>query len=199
MTFASAHHTSADWQALRKGLHRFVQNRIPRHAVEDVVSDILEAIIRNKQTLGAASNPTAWIYAVARSKVVDFYRKQGRERTALQNLQTDPTRDLAQTSPDSAGLHDCLAAFISELTDADQKILREIDLEQKRQTDFAAQHAIALPTVKSRVQRARRRLRDRLIACCPNGSTHKCDHSCPDSGSCDANQSEISERKAWSG
>lgn len=167
MKFASTHHTNSDWQALQKGLRSFVYHRLPQDAVDDVVADILETIIRKKSDLRLASNPSAWIYAVARSKVADFYRRQGREHTALQTLNTDPTLLSHDDPHDKPGLHDCVMGFIGRLSETDQAILEEIDINGTRQTDFATRNAVALPKVKSRVQRARNRLRDRLVACCP--------------------------------
>lgn len=170
MKFASTHHTNSDWQALQKGLRSFVYHRLPQDAVDDVVADIVETIIRKKSDLRLASNPSAWIYAVARNKVADFYRRQGRERTALETLNSDTTLLNPDEQPDKPGLHECVMGFIGLLSKTDQTILEEIDINGTRQTDFANRNAIALPTVKSRVQRARNRLRDRLIACCPNGA-----------------------------
>lgn len=197
MKFASTHHTNSDWQALQKGLRSFVYHRLPEDAVDDVVADILETIIRKKSDLRLASNPSAWIYAVARSKVADFYRRQGREHTALQALNTDPTLLNHDEPHDKPGLHDCVMGFIGRLSETDQAILEEIDINGTRQTDFATRNAIALPTVKSRVQRARNRLRDRLVACCPGGDLGNggdigdaggdataCNGACQNTGAC---------------
>ncbi|MEQ9347354.1 MAG: sigma-70 family RNA polymerase sigma factor [Thalassospira sp.] len=193
MTFASSHQSSADWQALQRGLHRFVQTRAPMNEVEDIVSDILEAIIRNQSTLGTASNPSAWIYAVARSKIVDFYRRQSRARDTTNDLQNDPTfHEFSEmTSNDeqseAAGLSACLSDIISGMEENDQNILTEIDLKRTRQTEFAARHNIGLPSVKSRIQRARKRLRNRLIACCPDGTSDGCGDTCQSTASCTTN------------
>jgi RNA polymerase sigma-70 factor (ECF subfamily) len=194
MKFALTHHTTSDWQALQKGLRSFVYHRLPQEAVEDVVSDIIETIIQKKSDIHLASNPSAWIYAVARSKVADFYRRQGREHTALQTLNSDPTLLNHDEPYDKPGLHDCVMGFIGRLSKTDQTILEEIDIKGTRQTDFAHRNAIALPTVKSRVQRARNRLRDRLIACCPtgtedegedgNGDAKTCQGTCNSTTSC---------------
>lgn len=182
MTFSAVRHSSSDWQALQKGLHRFVRSRLPIDAVEDVVSDILEAIIRSKSSLANASNPSAWMYACARSKVVDYYRKRGRENRALDTLKAEQEIHLAtDASQDSnevaSGLYECLGALIVDMDRDDQHILGEIDLKQTRQTEFARRSNLPLPTVKSRIQRARRRLRNRLVACCPDGCDDNCHHS----------------------
>lgn len=189
MTFSAIRHSSSDWQALQKGLHRFVRSRVPIDAVEDVVSDILEAIIRSKSSLANASNPSAWIYACARSKVVDYYRKRDRENRALDALKAEQEIHLAtdasqERNEDASGLHECLGALIVDMDRDDQHILGEIDLKQTRQTEFARKSNLPVPTVKSRIQRARKRLRDRLVACCPDGCDDNCQRSTKDTAAC---------------
>ena len=175
---------------MQKGLYRFVYRRLPQEAVEDLVSDIIETIIRRKSDLHSATNPSAWIYAVARNKVSDFYRRKGHESAALETLIGDPTLSSNEQQQDKPGLHECVMGFIGRLSETDQTILEEIDINGTRQTDFAHRNAIALPTVKSRVQRARNRLRDRLVACCPDdgeddsGDAKTCQGACDSTTSC---------------
>lgn len=190
MTFPPSHPTSADWQALKTGLHRFVRSRVSAKEVEDVVSDILEIIIRNKTSLAAAQNPSAWIYAVARNKIVDFYRKRSRDYAMTTAFENDPTNPGQITNhgddgpTEATGLADCLSGVIAGMAATDRTILAEIDLKQTRQTEFALRHDIALATVKSRIQRARKRLRDRLISCCPDGTSSGCRTTCQGNAVC---------------
>ena len=176
--------TNADWQALKTGLHRFVLSRVPKDDADDVVSDILETIIRNRESLRDATNPSAWIFTIARNKITDFYRSRNRQQSSINALATDPTTGPQAQKPtggmrqNPSELANCLSGVIADMADTDQTVLHEIDLKNTRQTEFAIQHGIALPTVKSRVQRARKRLRDKLIACCPDGTANNCDAAC---------------------
>lgn len=60
----------------------------------------------------------------------------------------------------------CLPRVLSELSEADREVLTRCDLEGVPQAEFAAQHGLSLSAVKSRVQRARVRLRTRLSEAC---------------------------------
>ena len=54
----------------------------------------------------------------------------------------------------------------TSFTEDDAAILRACDLEGQTQRDFAEAHGLSLPATKSRLLRARQRLRDRLTTAC---------------------------------
>ena len=119
--------------------------------------------------------------------------ENGSLKKLLDMYKSDPTTEtpnnLNRTTDDDAdvnGLNDCLTGIISTMAAGDQNILRAIDLNRTRQIDFATQNNLALPTVKSRIQRARKRLRNRMIACCPDGGMSTCERTCITATSCAA-------------
>ena len=73
-----------------------------------------------------------------------------------------------------------MARTLGELAPEDAAILRACDLEGQTQRDFAHAHGLSLPAAKSRLLRARQRLRERLTTVCqvqfePDGSV--CGHA----------------------
>ncbi len=65
-----------------------------------------------------------------------------------------------------AELRGCVARTLVELPPEDADILRACDLEGRTQRDFAQARGLSLPAAKSRLLRARLRLRDRLATVC---------------------------------
>ena len=63
-------------------------------------------------------------------------------------------------------LSDCLEPMLRMLSDADAALLRRIDLHGEAQTDLATSLGVPLSTLKSRVQRARTKLRGAFDDCC---------------------------------
>ena len=63
-------------------------------------------------------------------------------------------------------LSDCLDPMLRTLSESDADLLRRIDLKGEAQTELAASLGIPLSTLKSRVQRARTKLRSAFDACC---------------------------------
>jgi RNA polymerase sigma-70 factor (ECF subfamily) len=86
---------------------------------------------------------------------------------------------LPEAEPDAApavdSLATCLPRVLAELSAADRDAITQCDLQGLSQEAYARQLGISLAGAKSRVQRARRRLRAQLIASCqvvldPQGS-----------------------------
>lgn len=55
---------------------------------------------------------------------------------------------------------------LAEMPVEDRQIIEQCDLQGVRQQDFARAHGLSLPATKSRLLRARQRLRDRLTRNC---------------------------------
>jgi RNA polymerase sigma-70 factor (ECF subfamily) len=68
--------------------------------------------------------------------------------------------------PPVDALSECLERVLSELRADDHEILRRCDIEGLKQQEFAVTHRLSLPAVKSRLLRARQRLREFMISKC---------------------------------
>ena len=64
------------------------------------------------------------------------------------------------------GLAQCLPRVLSELAPEDREAIKLCDIEGMSQKDYAARLGLTLPGAKSRVQRARARLKARLTEAC---------------------------------
>ena len=60
----------------------------------------------------------------------------------------------------------CLPRALSELSEEDREAITLCDLEGLNQEDYARMKSLTLPGAKSRVQRARKRLREHLSEAC---------------------------------
>jgi RNA polymerase sigma-70 factor (ECF subfamily) len=77
--------------------------------------------------------------------------------------------DLAQETEPAApveSLADCLPRALTELSADDREAITLCDLEGMSQEAYAQRKGLSLPGAKSRVQRARRRLREHLGTAC---------------------------------
>ena len=160
--------TEQAWSDLHADIRTFVQRRVRGHAdVDDIVQRVFLQAHRALPTLRDADRLHAWFYQTTRRAIVDHYRQPARTR----EVGTDGTLDsLAGVEPDEepalASLAACLHPLIAQLAPPDQEALRLIDLEGLGQADAAAQLGLSVSGMKSRVQRARRRLRAAVDACC---------------------------------
>jgi RNA polymerase sigma-70 factor, ECF subfamily len=153
------------WQDLGARLHAYVSRRVAPADAEDIVQSVMVKLLERRDQV-AAGSVRAWLFTVTRNAVVEYYR-QRRPTVDLEAFGDLPERDSADPAEQTIGaLSDCLEPMLSALGESDAEVLRKVDLRGESQTALAAALGVPLSTVKSRVQRARTRLRATFDACC---------------------------------
>jgi RNA polymerase sigma-70 factor (ECF subfamily) len=157
---------AAAWHAHEGELRGYLRHRLSdTDAADDVLQDVFVKAMRQGQGFCRLDNPRAWLFQVGRNALVD--------RSRMAHLHEPLTDELADTLPLDAqpvapvdALADCLSRTLGELPAEDAQILRACDLEGQTQRVFAEAQGLSLPAVKSRLLRARQRLRERLTDTC---------------------------------
>jgi RNA polymerase sigma-70 factor, ECF subfamily len=135
----------------------------------DITHDVLVRSIASG-ALDDVDNPTAWLYRSARNAVIDHYRT----RRAHEPLDADgawPEPDLGDDEPNDATreLARCLQPMLDELPATARDALTRVDLDGQTHQQAAVELGLSVSGMKSRVQRARRQLKDVLQRCCTVG------------------------------
>lgn len=151
------------WKDHRAELHSFLTHRSGNPAdADDLLQEIFLRVVRQGKAFCGIENPRAWLFQVARHLIFDRYRV-ARDTVPL------PDDLMAETHEEAAAVDRltlCLPRVLDELPPADRDAIIACDLEGMTQQDFARRHGLTLSAAKSRVQRARQRLRDRLTGAC---------------------------------
>jgi RNA polymerase sigma-70 factor (ECF subfamily) len=152
-------------QAYRDELYRFVLKRVRNEAAaEDIVQEALVKAYTYRETLKEPSRLRSWLYQIIRHTIFDHYRGQRPTEPVPDDLlPADASEEGCQAGRELAG---CLAPLLDGIPAAYREALRLADIEGVTQQDVAARLDLSLSGAKSRVQRARRMLRDSLLACC---------------------------------
>lgn len=150
------------WRAHETELRRFLANRLAdAYFAEDILQEVFIKAMRHGKRFCSLDNARAWLFEVARNASTDHLRAK-REQVALPD-------DLVaeQDEPDAIDvMATCLTHALPELPDEDREAITLCDLQGMKQEDFAKLKGLSLPGAKSRVQRARKRLRDHLTQAC---------------------------------
>ena len=150
------------WDNHEAELRGWLRGRLGNaHDAEDMLQDLFLKAMRQDRGFCEIANARAWLFEVARNTVAD--------RLRLKKEQVELPDDLAvehEETPAVESLTACLPRALSELAEEDREAITRCDLEGMRQEDYARLKGISVPGAKSRVQRARRRLRDHLSDAC---------------------------------
>ncbi len=150
------------WQWHESELRRWLLSHIhDPHETEDLLQDLFLKVLRQDRKFCDIANPRAWLFEVARNALTD--------RLRLKKAMVELPEDLEAESdePEAVdGLAACLPRALAELADEDREAITLCDLQGLNQAEFARLKGLSLPGAKSRVQRARRRLREHLAQAC---------------------------------
>jgi RNA polymerase sigma-70 factor, ECF subfamily len=148
------------WQAHEQELRHWLLSRLHDAAVaDDILQDVFVKALREGGHFCRLDSPRAWLYQVARHAVIDHHRLS---KTTVPAEDTLAQPEFAGTPVDA--LATGLAASLAALDPDDRDVIVRCDLEGQTQAAYATAHQLTLPAVKSRILRARTRLRQHLVA-----------------------------------
>lgn len=162
--------TSTPWVESIDRVRAFVAARVgDRELAADITNDVLVRSIASG-ALADVDNPAAWLYRSARNAVIDHYRTR-RVHKPLDTVDVWPEPDTGEGVPNHATreLARCLQPLMAALPETARDALSRVDLEGQTHQQAAAELGLSVSGMKSRVQRARRQLRDTLQQCCDIG------------------------------
>jgi RNA polymerase sigma-70 factor (ECF subfamily) len=163
------------WEASSRRLHAWFERRTGNaHDADDLVQETFLRVQSKLDSLRDDERLGAWIGTVARNVLADHGRARGRPDAGAGDVEAgDALSEEAQAEAsggDGARLTAAVAgwieAFLARLEPEDAAILRAVELEGRAQVDVARELGLSASGARSRVQRARARLRRALEACC---------------------------------
>ncbi|MFJ7305701.1 RNA polymerase sigma factor [Streptomyces sp. NPDC099088] len=147
-------------------IHRYAARRLGNHAADDVTADTFLTAFRVRARYDASrSSARPWLYGIAAHLIGKQRRKEVRGLRALARTGHDPVaagwvEDTADLVADRAPLADALAA----LSGADRHVLLLVAWADLTYQEVAEALGIPIGTVRSRLNRARRKVRATLGA-----------------------------------
>ena len=160
MTYAS----EQLWESFSRPLQQFILRRVPdTHSAEDILQDVFLKIHTRIDTLQQHERVAAWIYQIARNTIADHYRARRPMAELPETLEVEdehPSEDVVRE------LLPCVAAMVDALPDTYRQALRLTEYQGLSQKQLSEQLGISFSGAKSRVQRARAKIKQELLDCC---------------------------------
>jgi len=150
------------WHHHEAELHHWLLSRMQNPAdTEDLLQLVFEKAMLQGERFCSVENARAWLFRVARNALIDRYRIQHEQIELPENM-------AAAENPLAAvdELSQCLPRVLSELSDEDREVITLCDLDGVPQQRYAEMKGVSLAAAKSRIQRARKRMRKRLETGC---------------------------------
>ena len=131
------------------GGRRFVGKRVPSSEIDDVVQDVFVRVSRGLNQLRQSERTQAWILAIARKAIADFYRKRERQLPGASGEEGRELPDESTVQPENfsryAGEHDVheevlswLRPMAGEIAEPYRSTLIKADFEKFRSASWRA-------------------------------------------------------------
>ena len=150
------------WNNHEDELRSFLQGRLGDiHCTDDLLQDVFVKALANRRAFCQLENTKAWLFRVAKNRLIDYQRtcKNHVEVSNQHSVQNDKSAPVANLSK-------CLPFVLTNLSTEDQEIIKLCDLEGLQQAEYASLKNMTVSGAKSRIQRARKKLKTRLQSGC---------------------------------
>ncbi len=148
------------WADTETSLYRWLNQHCSCHDLAfDLLQETFLRALQKETHFCNIENQRAWLFAVAKNLLIDEWRKSGR----IEPLEGDVSNDesIPEREP-VVSLAKCLPRALACMNDEDRAIIEFCDLQGHSQQEFAIRYHLTLTAVKSRIQRARPKLRAHL-------------------------------------
>jgi RNA polymerase sigma-70 factor (ECF subfamily) len=142
----------------------FIRRRVRDDATaDDLAQETLLKVYRSRAALRDGQRIEAWLYRIARTTLIDHYRRRrpGEELPANLAAEAEEPADEITTVMTRA-----LRRFLAELPERYRDPVRLAEFEGLPLAKIALRMGLSLTAVKSRVRRGRAMLRKKLQDCC---------------------------------
>jgi RNA polymerase sigma-70 factor (ECF subfamily) len=151
------------WEQYHQRLAAFIRSRVGDDDADDILQEVFIRIHRHLCCRPDWERPDAWFYQIARNLIIDYYRGRKELVEVPENLPAGP--DLPEEDPEAV-LALSLSGMVNELPEPYRQALLLTEYQGFSQKELAENQGISLSGAKSRVQRAREKLREMLLNCC---------------------------------
>lgn len=145
-------------------LRGFIRRRVRNDATaDDLTQETLLKVFRSRESLRDGQRMEAWLYRIARTTLIDHYRREKPTEDLPAGLPAEPADELAELR---RAVVASMKAFLEELPEAYREPVRLAEIEGMPLAKIALRSGLSLTAVKSRVRRGRAMLKKKLQDCC---------------------------------
>jgi RNA polymerase sigma-70 factor (ECF subfamily) len=157
------------WDAYRDDLKKFLMFKgAEADLAQEIVQETLIKAYESRGTLRDVTKLKPWLLSIARNKLTDVFRKANRyDSFDVQLHDSEVNSDFAEVQSEGEPIAACLLALVQQLPEEYRIAVTMADLENQKQKAVAEVIGLSVSGAKSRVQRGRSMLKEKLFACCP--------------------------------
>lgn len=157
------------WLNFSRPVKEFIRNQTHNSDItDDLLQEVFIKIHQHLSQLQDEERLAGWVFQIARNTVLNYFRAK---KNHLAEDNDEYLNGLEETYFNENELNTLVAnwleSFRKELDPKYEEALRLVDIEGLSQVQLAEKLGISVSGAKSRVQRGREQLKQKLMDCCP--------------------------------
>jgi RNA polymerase sigma-70 factor, ECF subfamily len=158
--------TEQVWESFHAPLLHFIRTHVADSvSAEDILQDVFLKVHQQIETLKDIKKLESWVYQITRHAIIDYYRS----KRSLVTLEEPEVLQMPEELPDDdivSELFPSVRAMVNSLPAADRQVLVLTGYQGLTQKELGERLGLSFSGAKSRVQRAREKLKRMLLECC---------------------------------
>ena len=140
----------------------YVKKRVRNQEdAEDLTQDVFLKL--SKSNSNGVDNLKSWVYTIAKNTITDYYRKKQLQTNAIED---DTIFDYDTDNDAGIALGKCVDSFVNQLPEEYRELMILSEIKEIPQKEIAEQLNINYVTVRSKIQRGRKKLKELFEGCC---------------------------------
>lgn len=153
------------WKNFDQALSRFICGKVKHQDIcHDILQNVYIKVIDNSERIQRAENLGAYLFRIANNEVYNYYRSISKNEEI--GVEEDRIDEREKSTPEFELADCCLRPMIEALPPIYRDALILTELEGLSQVALAEKFKISVSGAKSRVQRAREKLKAEILKCC---------------------------------
>lgn len=157
------------WNKFRNELLIFIKTKVnDEYEAEDLLQEVFIKIYKNIEHLDNQAKLKSWLYKITNNTIIDYYRKKNHSTLLVDELEN--VKDVQMNEEENSNMNDemvnCLKSFLYELPDKYKEPLEMYEFKGMKHKEISKKLNISLSGSKTRIQRARGKLKEVLSECC---------------------------------
>lgn len=159
------------WKDFNRELFYFILGKVKnREIASDILQDVFLKIQIKIDTINDINKLTSWIYQITRNSIIDHFRLNKKSKVD-DSIQIEDFEEIIPENIDDnkeilSSVYKCLIPFIDNLSNEYKTAINETVIGNLNQIEYANKFNLGYSTAKSRVQRAKVKLKDLFVNCC---------------------------------
>lgn len=140
----------------------YVKKRVNNNEdAEDITQEIFYKLSKSNSV--SVVNLKSWVYTIAKNTITDYYRKH---KIDTVGLESHAMYEEGEDESAARELGSCVGSYINMLPEEYRSLMIMSELENVPQKEIAHRLNMNYVTLRSKIQRGRKKLKDMFTDCC---------------------------------